>query len=370
MLRMKGDRTPLAAASEFIHHYFIWLLLASYVVAGVFPGPGLWIKNQSLGEISLGGDRLKVSLPVLMLAFLLFNAGAGVRTDRLRGVLRNPLALLVGLAANLLVPVAFIFGVAQTLRFWHNPSEVQDILVGLALVASMPIAGSSTAWSQNANGDLALSLGLVLLSTFLSPWTTPAALHAVGFMAAGEYAQDLHHLATGGTGAFLGVAVILPSVLGIVFRISVGEARMTPIQPALKLLNSINLLALNYSNASVSLPQMVRDPDWDLLAIILVIVLALCSLAFASGWLIARSLRTDIAQRTSLMFGLGMNNNGTGLVLASMALADHPRVLLPIIFYNLVQHLVAGVVDWLVSRPAASNEIEPGITSLSRASLR
>ena len=48
------------------------------------------------------------------------------------------------------------------------------------------------------------------------------------------------------------------------------------------------------------------------------------------------------------MFGLGMNNNGTGLVLASMALADHPRVMLPIIFYNLVQHLAAGVVDQLL----------------------
>ena len=47
----------------------------------------------------------------------------------------------------------------------------------------------------------------------------------------------------------------------------------------------------------------------------------------------------------SLMFGLGMSNNGTGLVLASMSLSDHPQVMLPIIFYNLVQHLVAGFAD-------------------------
>ena len=52
-----------------------------------------------------------------------------------------------------------------------------------------------------------------------------------------------------------------------------------------------------------------------------------------------------------------MNNNGTGLVLASMALADHPRVLLAIIFYNLVQHLVAGIVDanWPRLRKAAQS---------------
>jgi BASS family bile acid:Na+ symporter len=54
------------------------------------------------------------------------------------------------------------------------------------------------------------------------------------------------------------------------------------------------------------------------------------------------------------MFGLGMNNNGTGLVLASVALADHPRVLLPIIVYNLVQHLLAGAVAFGL-RPRASS---------------
>ena len=78
------------------------------------------------------------------------------------------------------------------------------ITLVLALVASMPIAGSSTAWAQNADGDLVLSLGLVVGSTLLSPLTTPLALHAVGLMAEGAYAGDLHELAAHGTGVFLG----------------------------------------------------------------------------------------------------------------------------------------------------------------------
>ncbi len=81
------------------------------------------------------------------------------------------------------------------------------------------------------------------------------------------------------------------------------------------------------------------------MAILLVIVLALCLSAFATGYLVARIFRTSRANLVSLMFGLGMNNNGTGLVLVSIALADHPEVMLPIIFYNLVQHLMAAVVN-------------------------
>ena len=176
-------------------------------------------------------------------------------------------------------------------------------------------------------------------------------------MARGDYAEDLHELAAGGAGAFLAVGVILPSLLGIALRQCAGERRVAAAKPALKMVNISVLLFLNYSNASVSLPQAIARPDSDFLAVTLVIVVGLCVLAFAAGWALARLFRAARDRRVSLMFGLGMNNNGTGLVMASMALADHPRVLLPIIFYNLVQHLVAGAADRIIrdgeARPLA-----------------
>ncbi len=314
---------------------------------------GLGIRDVSVGEIALFGAKTRISLSMLMLSALLLNAGMGVRWDTIREMLRGPSLLGAGLLANLLIPIAFILVVTRIMAGWHNADEVQNILVGLALVASMPIAGSSTAWAQNADGELTLSLGMVLFSTLLSPVTTPIALHSVGLMATGDYAEDLHELAAGGTGMFLAVCVLAPSLAGIGVRHVVGDARYAVARPRLKLINSAILLVLNYSNASVSLPQAVADPDPDFLAVTVVIVVALCVLAFGAGWLVSRLLRATPAQRTSLMFGLGMNNNGTGLVLASMALADHPRVMLPIIFYNLAQHLIAGVVDRLNCRSSA-----------------
>jgi hypothetical protein len=44
---------------------------------------------------------------------------------------------------------------------------------------------------------------------------------------------------------------------------------------------------------------------------------------------------------------LGMSNNGSGLVLASASLSDHPHVMIVIVAYNLVQQLAAGFVDHL-----------------------
>jgi BASS family bile acid:Na+ symporter len=343
--------TGIGWVAHFVHARFIWLLIGSYFVAAFFPALGLSIRSLSVGTINL---------PMGMLGFLLCNAGLGVDLSALKKLRGDPFLLVFGLVANLLVPVAYIAVVMLTMRAWHNPDEVQHILVGLALVASMPIAGSSTAWSQNAKGNLALSLGLVLGSTFLSPLTTPLVLHSVGLMTTGDYSEDLHELAGSGTGWFLLISVIVPSILGITCRRLLGEGRVARAKPSLKLANTGVLLLLNYANASVSLPQAIAVPDPDFLAVILTITLTLCVVAFFAGWLIARLRKADESEKIALMFGLGMNNNGTGLVLASMALADHPQVLLPIIFYNLVQHLVAGLVDhWMFSRssddPAPAN---------------
>ncbi len=78
----------------------------------------------------------------------------------------------------------------------------------------------------------------------------------------------------------------------------------------------------------------------------------LCMIAFGVGWFLAYVFRTGEAEKASLMFGLGMNNNGTGLVFASLAFADHPAVVLLMIFYTLTQQVVAAVVDRYVFKNA------------------
>jgi len=348
------DRNSLASAANFIHHHFLLIIVASYLAAGLAPAFGLWLKNCSFGTVSVGSQTLHVSLSLVLLNLLLLNAGMGVDVRHLRSIRKNATLLITGIGANALVPVAFLCVLQQTLRLWHNPVEVQHILTGLAIVASMPIAGSSTAWSQNANGAMALSVGLVLASTFLSPLTTPVALHAVGFLTTGDYSEDLHELAADGTGLFLGLSVLLPCAAGILIRTIVGENQMAKAKAALKLVNALVLVTLIYANASVSLPQAIAKHDYDYLAVTFFIATALCAGAFAMGWLLSRLFSAEMPETVAMTFGLGMSNNGTGLVLATTALADHPEILLPIIMYNLVQHLVAGVVDRLMHRGVAT----------------
>jgi len=351
----------LTYVSALVQAYFLWLLLGCYAAAAFFPGVGLAIRDVSFGQIGLRQQETPITLPMLMLALLLFNAGLGVRSSELKRLPRVALVLLTGLAANVFIPVAFLFGTTPLLGLWLDTEEVQSTLTGFALVAAMPIAGSSTAWSQNVDGNMTLSVGLVVLSTLLSPLTTPIALALLGFLASGDNAEHLRRMATHGTQIFLMVCVVVPAVVGGLLGWAAGEERLTSAKPYLRLLNWAILLLLIYSNASTSLPLAIAYPDLDFLFTTLGIAVVLCFIAFGSGWALAALLGVDAPQRTSLMFGLGMNNNGTGLVLASVAMANHPRVMLPIIIYNLVQHLVAGAVAFFVGRASAAPRT-PGIT--------
>jgi len=120
---MEGSGNRVALLSQFVHEHFLGLLAISYTVAALFPSLGLRIRDVSFGEVACFGENTQLTLPVLMLAFLLLNAGLGVQTSSLRHLARGPLNLLAGLVANLVIPVAFIFGVSELLELWHNPTR-------------------------------------------------------------------------------------------------------------------------------------------------------------------------------------------------------------------------------------------------------
>ncbi len=338
----------LSSLAHFLHAHLLWLLVAAYALASFAPGPALMLRGISLPHAITAALGIPLTLPALLLASLLFNAGLGAHFAALRRLGQSSFVLGAATLVNLAAPVLAILAASVLLRWWHSPAEFQNVLTGLVLIGSMPIAGSSTAWAQNAEGDLTVSLGLVVLSTALSPLTTPLLLRAGSWLTAGDWSHRLVQLAGQSTGGFLLFFVLAPSFAGILARGMLGEPMMARIQPAVKVANSAILLLLGYTNAAVSLPQIVTHPDPDFLVLVLLVTVSLCVLLFGAGWLLARVLRLNRAQQAPLVFGLGMNNNGTGMVVAAGAFSGLPLVLLPILLYSLIQHLAAGVVDRLL----------------------
>jgi BASS family bile acid:Na+ symporter len=136
-----------------LQRHLLALVVAAYALVALWPAPGLWARGCVLAEA--GGATLTV--PTALLALLLFNTSIAASAGEFGAVVRRPAAVLVGVGVNVLVPLAFLFLLRLGLRMWHDADEADCLLLGLTVVAAMPVAGSSTAWSQHAGGGTSVS---------------------------------------------------------------------------------------------------------------------------------------------------------------------------------------------------------------------
>ena len=79
----------IAHASQWLHRRLLWLLLLAYAAATVRPGPGLRLRDTSLGTLHLGRQTFEISILLLLLALLLFNAGLGMNLSEMRSLVRT-----------------------------------------------------------------------------------------------------------------------------------------------------------------------------------------------------------------------------------------------------------------------------------------
>ncbi|MBX9770836.1 MAG: hypothetical protein K2X29_05675, partial [Candidatus Obscuribacterales bacterium] len=85
------EKPPIQSLTHFIHANFLPLLMVSYIIAAVLPQFGLWLRQVSFGSISLPGlGQTNISLGLVMLSFLLLNAGLGIQTKELLGIRKKP----------------------------------------------------------------------------------------------------------------------------------------------------------------------------------------------------------------------------------------------------------------------------------------
>ncbi len=336
----------IASTARLAQRHFLWLLLASYALATLWPGPGMILRNWHWAP-RLPAD-VPLSLTLLLLALLLFSAAILTDIRQIRSVLRNPELLLLALLAVWLGPALLV-----RLAGWLVPLAVGEeatagLLVGLALIASMPVANSSVGWTQNADGNLALGLALVLFSIVLSPWVTP---HLLGFLSNSLSPRERDYcltLVTRFSGRFFIVWVIFPTAAGLLGRYWLTPARVARHSGWFILASAAALLLLNYVNSAPALPSVFQKTPAPILITTLLLAIALCSIGLAMGWAIARALQSPPDTQSALLFGLSMKHTGLALILAGSVLVEQPLAILLIALATLVQHLLAGILQWFL----------------------
>lgn len=329
-------------AARFVQRHFLWLLLACYGLAAAWPNPGLSMREW---QWPLEVDGGQVTLPLLLLAGMLFCAAVMTDLSQVRLVLRHPILLCAAMAAVWVGPAMLVI-----VAGWIVPSIVDGnltngLLVGLVLVAAMPVANSSVGWVQNTSGNLALGLALVVLSISLSPWATPQLLGWLGKSLSPAEQQSCEALVNRFSGWFFVVWVILPTALGFVARILITPRRVLAGGDAFTIASAAALLMLNYINSALALPKATQS-SFPILAATALLAVSPSIVGILLGLLISYGLRLSRGASSALLFGLSMKHTGLALILAGAVLHDKPLAILLIVLATVAQHLVAAVVQW------------------------
>lgn len=345
-----GDRL-----ARVVERYLLGMLIAAYGLAVLWPQPGLTMKHW---EWAPGTSTSQpVTLSLLLLTVMLWVAATSTDITRIRFVLRSPLLLSFALLAVWLGPALLVIVAGWIVPWMVDGEATVGLLVGLALVAAMPVANSSVGWTQSASGNLALSLAIVVLSISLSPWVTPNLLSWLGMSLSPAERAYCERLVNNFSGWFFIVWVLLPTAAGFLARYLISPARVARCSCWLSLTSAAALLLLNYINSALALPNM-RESSPAVLLTTALFAAALSVVGLVGGWGVARLLRVDDAARSALMFGLSMKHTGLALTLAGAVLNSQPLAVLMIVLATLMQHLLAGLVHWWLQRNARKLSVE------------
>jgi BASS family bile acid:Na+ symporter len=280
---------------------------------------------------------------------MLFSAALLTDLAQVRSVWKQPLLLCMALAAVWLGPALLVIVAGYALPWVVSGPATTGLLVGLALVAAMPVANSSVGWTHNADGNLAFGLALVVLSILLSPLVTPAMLRVVGMSLSPEEENYFAALVNQFSGLFFIIWVVLPTSAGIACRYLARPESISRLASWFTFLSAAALLVLNYINSALALREVYDEPA-SLLVITVILTAALSIVGLALAWVIAKCLGISVATQTALLFGLSMKHTGLALILAGAVLANQPLAILVVVLATFLQHLLAGIVHWFLER--------------------
>ena len=255
----------------------------------------------------------------LFLAVIMFGMGLTIRAEDFRVVLSRPKALLAGCVAQFTLMPLLAYMLTQAF------SLPVDLALGVILVGCCPGGTASNVITYLARGDVALSVGMTVVSTLLAPVMTPLLVYVL----AGSRV-DVSLVAM-----MLSVVeiVLLPVLAGLVLRAAAGRlaARMTEFCPLVSVLGIVlivgGIIAVNAEKIAES----------GLLVLLLVFLHNGAGLVL--GLMAARVLGMNQAGSSALSIEVGMQNSGLAVALATANFASNPMATLPGALFSAWQNI-------------------------------
>lgn len=262
------------------------------------------LSRLSAGAVSNLAACLSVN--TLFFALTMFGIGVALKPDDFKRILKAPLAVAVGSAAQFLV---MPLGAYALSRLFRLPPA---LAVGLILTGAAPGAMASNTMSYIAKADAAYSVSLTTVSTLLCPILTPL---LTKILAGSELPVSFWSM-------FLQIMVMVavPLLLGfwVRYRFRRSVERVLPVFPAISATFIIFICSVVIARNQARLPHVTAG--------VLAVVLALNLYGMGAGYGIGSLFRFDTLKRRALTIEIGMQNAGLGAALALEHLSEEAAI--------------------------------------------
>lgn len=255
-------------------------------------------------------------------AFTMFGIGVVLNLEELKAVLKAPFLILLGVICQYTIMPLLGFTLAKIF------SLNRDFALGLILTGSAPGAMSSNVISYLAGADVAYSVSLTTVSTFLSPVLTPALTYLLAHF----------YFKINFWTMFFGILkmVVVPLSIGILIKVKFKNKiePFTSVFPAISVTFIVFICSLVAALNKNYLSQMSL--------FILAIVLLHNINGYLAGYGVGKLLRLNLKRRRTLSIEIGMQNAGLGVVLALKYFSE--KTALPAALFVIVSVITSALL--------------------------
>lgn len=268
----------------------------------------------------------------ILFGLMTFFGAMKISAEDMKAAFKKPLFIVAYVIASFLIMPLFAQLISKTL--FSNSIIVGS---GYNLVRAVPTAVVGSVWATMFNGNLAVSLAILLIDTLLAPAITPFMLKI--------YTGTAVQLDTFGMMKSLCFMVVIPFILGIIFNHFFKKQIKETIGPITNPISKILFFVEIIINVSQVSQRIVSEASWDY-ALVIVAALILSILGFITGHVVSRVMRLQKKEDISITFAVALRNTNAALVLAIGFLPE--LAALPIIFSIVIQQTLAAIMGKVI----------------------
>lgn len=253
----------------------------------------------------------------------MFGMGLTIKAEDFRAVFAQPKDMILGCIAQYTIMPLAAWGIAAA---FHLPA---DLAVGVILVGCCPGGTASNVITYIAGGDVTLSVGMTIVSTFLAPVMTPLLTYAL----AGRWVE----VSFAAMVLSVTKVILIPVLLGLLLHRVLGRR----IEKAVAFVPLISVTAIVMIIAGIIADNVEKIMTCGLLVLAVVILHNFFGLFF--GLLIAHVFKEKYEKATAIAIEVGMQNSGLAVSLAAANFAANPLATLPGAIFS-VWHNISGSI--------------------------